>query len=446
MGAMDTQSILDRIKERDPHHTHFQQAARSLLESIEGPLRDHPDFDDDALMARLLEPERTLVFRVPWVDDDGRTRVNRGFRVQMNGALGPYKGGLRFHSSVNLDVLTFLALEQTLKNALTGLPLGAGKGGSDFNPKGRSDAEVMRFCQAFMTEFHHHMGADTDVPAGDMGVGPREIGYLFGMYRKLGRRHDGGFTGKQLSFGGSALRVQATGYGLIYFLEAMLNQRDQTLEGRTVAISGAGNVARHALEKALERDARVVTLSDSRGSIYIKDGFTRDHLEAVAEIKNGGGKVGDLADRFDGVEYRDGERPWDLPCDIALPCATQNELEEEDADRLIDDGCGWVVEGANMPCSGAAVKRLRDAGVVFGPGKAANAGGVAVSGLEMSQNSRRESWSAEEVDRRLRDIMARVHQRCLDHGGDGERPDYLVGADMAGYLRVAEAMVGQGIL
>ena len=443
---MDIQAILERIKERDPHHEHFQRAAHSLLDSVAGPLAEqHSEYDDEALMLRLLEPERVIMFRVPWLDDQGRTRINRGFRVQMNGALGPYKGGLRFHPTVNLDVLSFLALEQTFKNALTGLPLGAGKGGADFDPKGCSDAEIMRFCQAFMTEFYHHMGEDTDVPAGDMGVGPREIGYLFGMYRKLSRSHTGSFTGKQPVFGGSLLRVQATGYGLVYFLGNMLEHAGESLEGKKVAISGAGNVARHALAKALEQGARVVTLSDSKGTVEVPDGFTGDMLDAVAEIKAGGGKVADLAERFDGVRYHEGERPWGIPCDIALPCATQNELDEDDADQLVDNGCAWVVEGANMPCEAGAVKRLREAGIVFGPGKAANAGGVAVSGLEMGQNSRREFWSEQEVDERLQSIMARIHQRCLEYGGD-DGPDYLVGADLAGYLRVAEAMVEQGIL
>lgn len=447
MAAMDTQAILERIKQRDQHHEHFHQAARSLLDSVAGPLAEQGSaFDDDALMTRLLEPERIMIFRVPWVDDQGHTRVNRGFRVQMNGALGPYKGGLRFHPSVNLDVLSFLALEQTFKNALTGLPLGAGKGGADFDPKGRGDAEIMRFCQAFMTEFHHHMGEDTDVPAGDMGVGPREVGYLFGMYRKLSRTHTGAFTGKQPAFGGSLLRVEATGYGLIYFLGNMLAQGGDRLDGKTVAISGAGNVARHALEKALEQGARVISLSDSQGTVEVRDGFTEAMLEAVAEIKTGGGRMADLVERFDGVRYHEGERPWGLRCDIALPCATQNELDEDDAGRLVDNGCAWVAEGANMPCTAGAVKRLREGGVVFGPGKAANAGGVAVSGLEMGQNSRREFWSEDEVDERLRAIMARIHRRCVAHGGDGERPDYLVGADLAGYLRVADAMAGQGIL
>jgi len=442
---METKTLLKRIKERDPHHEYFRQAASSLLKSISRPLRHYPDLNDSALMERLLEPERVITFRVPWIDDQGKAHVNRGFRVQMNGALGPYKGGLRFHPSVNLDVLSFLALEQTVKNALTGLPLGGGKGGSDFDPKGRSDDEIMRFCQAFMAEFHHHMGADTDVPAGDMGVGPREIGYLFGMYRKLGRRHDGGFTGKQLAFGGSLMRVEATGYGVIYFLEHMLANQDEKLDGKTVAISGAGNVARHALAKALDSGARVVTLSDSQGFVEVSKGLTAKHLEAVAEIKNGGGRLGELADRFSGVRYHKGKRPWGVRCDIALPCATQNELGEKDADALVDNGCQWLVEGANMPCSAAAVKRLRDGGVVFGPGKAANAGGVAVSGLEMSQNSRRESWSAGEVDQQLREIMERIHRRCVDHGGQ-RKTDYLVGADLAGYLRVAEAMAGQGVL
>ncbi|MTI50619.1 MAG: NADP-specific glutamate dehydrogenase [Alcanivorax sp.] len=443
---MDTSALLQEIKRRDPHHVNFQQAAASLLKSVSGYLDEHPELLEQGLLDRLLEPERVLRFRVPWVDDQGRVRVNRAYRVQMNGALGPYKGGLRFHPSVNLDVLSFLALEQTIKNALTGLSLGAGKGGADFNPKGRSDAEIMRFCQAFMVEFHRHMGPETDVPAGDMGVGMREVGYLFGMYRKLSGSFNGAFTGKSLDFGGSVLRPEATGYGLIYFLQSMLAQQDETLAGKTVAVSGAGNVARHAFAKALDEGATVVTLSDSKGTVFAEQGLTKAHLEAVGDIKADGGGLDQLAERFDGIRYHADSRPWGFPCDVALPCATENELNEADARQLVNNGCRWVAEGANMPCTAEAVSVLRDNRVIYAPGKAANAGGVAVSGLEMSQNSRRESWSAEEVDRRLRAIMERIHGRCLEHGGDDRQPDYLTGASVAGFQRVARAMRGQGVL
>ena len=443
---MDMSALLEEIKQRDPHHPHFQQAAESLLKSVSGYLDQHPELQTQGLLSRLLEPERVIRFRVPWVDDQGQVRVNRAYRVQMNGALGPYKGGLRFHPSVNLDVLSFLALEQTIKNALTGLPLGAGKGGADFDPKGRSDAEIMRFCQALMAEFHHHMGPDIDVPAGDMGVGMREVGYLFGMYRKLSRSFGGAFTGKSLDFGGSVLRPEATGYGLIYFLQSMLTHQNESLSDKTVAVSGAGNVARHAAAKALEEGATVVTLSDSRGTVHAGKGLDEKHLEAVARIKADGGGLDRLADEFDDVDHYQGGRPWRFDCEVALPCATENELDEDDARRLVDNRCRWLAEGANMPCTSAAVAVFKDSGVFYAPGKAANAGGVAVSGLEMSQNSRRESWSASEVDRRLRDIMERIHRRCLENGGEGARPDYLTGASVAGFQRVARAMQGQGII
>jgi len=439
-------ALLKEIEQRDPHHTHFQQAAESLLNSVSGHLDEHPELQAQGLLARLLEPERVIRFRVPWVDDQGQVQVNRAYRVQMNGALGPYKGGLRFHPSVNLDVLSFLALEQTIKNALTGLPLGAGKGGADFDPKGRSDAEIMRFCQALMAEFHHHMGPDIDVPAGDMGVGMREVGYLFGMYRKLSRSFGGAFTGKSLDFGGSVLRPEATGYGVIYFLRNMLAHQDESLGDKTVAVSGAGNVARHAAAKAVEEGATVVTLSDSRGTVHAGKGLNDRHLEAVARIKADGGGLDRLAEEFEDVDHYESERPWRFQCQVALPCATENELDEGDARRLVDNGCRWLAEGANMPCTAAAVAVFKDSDLFYAPGKAANAGGVAVSGLEMSQNSRRESWSAGEVDRRLRDIMERIHRRCLEHGGDGAHPDYLTGASVAGFQRVARAMQGQGII
>lgn len=445
---MDISTLLKHVEHRDPHHARFYQAAESLLKSVSGYLDQNPELQEQGLLARLLEPERVIRFRVPWVDDQGQVQVNRAYRVQMNGALGPYKGGLRFHPSVNLDVLSFLALEQTIKNALTGLPLGAGKGGADFDPKGRSDAEIMRFCQAFMAEFHHHMGPDIDVPAGDMGVGMREVGYLFGMYRKLSRSFGGAFTGKSVDFGGSVLRPEATGYGLVYFLQSMLAHQNETLGGKTVAVSGAGNVARHAVAKALLEGATVVTLSDSRGTVHAGDGLNETHLRAVADIKAQGGGLDRVAEQFDDVDYYQGERPWRFPCQVALPCATENELGEDDARQLLKNGCRWLAEGANMPCTAAAVTAFRDqhGGLLYAPGKAANAGGVAVSSLEMSQNSRREFWSVDEVDRRLRDIMARIHSRCLEHGGDGRRPDYLTGASVAGFQRVASAMQSQGII
>ena len=352
-------ALLNEIKQRDPHHAHFHQAVESLLKSVSGYLDQHPELQEQGLLARLLEPERAIRFRVPWVDDRGQVQVNRAYRVQMNGALGPYKGGLRFHPSVNLDVLSFLALEQTIKNALTGLPLGAGKGGADFDPKGRSDAEIMRFCQALMAEFHHHMGPDIDVPAGDMGVGMREVGYLFGMYRKLSRSFGGAFTGKSLDFGGSVLRPEATGYGVIYFLQSMLAHQTENLSGKTVAVSGAGNVARHAAAKALEEGATVVTLSDSRGTVHAPEGLDDAHLDAVARIKADGGSLDRLAEEFDGIEHYQGERPWRFDCQVALPCATENELEEDDARRLVDNGCRWLAEGANMPCTAAAMTPVR---------------------------------------------------------------------------------------
>ncbi|WP_101674261.1 NADP-specific glutamate dehydrogenase [Alloalcanivorax mobilis] len=445
---MDINAVIQRLEQRDPHDTHFRQAAKGLLGSLDGYLKDHPEIADSALLERLLEPERTVIFRVTWVDDHGATRVNRGYRVQMNGALGPYKGGLRFHPSVNLDILRFLALEQTIKNALTGLPLGAGKGGSDFDPKGRSDGEIMRFCQAFMSELYRHIGPDIDVPAGDMGVGTREVGYLFGMYRKLSGTFSGTLTGKGPTFGGSALRPEATGYGLVYFAQQALRCQDDTLEGKAVAVSGAGSVARHAALKAIEMGARVVTLSDSRGLIHRQQGFDAEQVGELARIKANGGGVADLAGQATGVSYHENEKPWARACDVALPCATQNELDQHDARALVKGGCRWLLEGANMPCTAGAVAVVREAGLGYAPGKAANAGGVAVSGLEMSQNSLREYWSASEVDRRLYGLMENIHRQCVEHGGGdhGGPPDYETGAAVAGFSRVAEAMRGQGIL
>jgi glutamate dehydrogenase (NADP+) len=445
--TMDIDTLIKGLREKDPHQTYFHQAAGGLLEGLGPFLRNHPRYADSSLFARLFEPERVIIFRVPWVDDQGQVRVNRGFRVQMNGSLGPYKGGLRFHPSVNLDVLRFLALEQTIKNALTDLPLGSGKGGADFDPHGRSDGEIMRFCQAFMAELFDHIGSDVDVPAGDIGVGAREIGYLFGMYRKLHRSHDSGaITGKSPVFGGSLLRTEATGYGLVYFLQYMLQERGEALEGRRVAVSGAGNVARYAAEKVLIEGGIVISLSDSRGALHAANGLTREHLETLDRIQAEGGRLHQLPDHHAGLTYQEGIKPWRFSCDIALPCATQNELNEQDARALVDNGCRWVVEGANMPTTTEAVSYLVGHGVGYAPGKAANAGGVAVSGLEMSQNSLRHPWSREEVDRRLHDIMSRIHHKCLEYGGQGERPDYVQGASVAGFVRVAEAMLRQGVV
>jgi len=440
------EALLARVRARDPGEPEFHQAVEEVLASLWPFLQQNPAYRQRALLERLLEPERVLMFRVPWVDDSGRVHVNRGFRVQMNSAIGPYKGGLRFHPSVTLGTLKFLAFEQTFKNALTTLPMGGGKGGADFDPKGRSDDEVMRFCQSFMCELFRHIGPDTDVPAGDIGVGSREIAFMFGMYRKLRNEVTGSFTGKGLAFGGSEVRPQATGFGLVYFVEEMLRTRQRQLGGLRVAISGAGNVALHAAQQAMASGARVVTLSDSGGTVHCPAGLSDEQWRALVTVKNERrGRVSDFA-AAQGLAYHAGVRPWQFPCDVALPCATQNELDAADAQALLDNGCFCVAEGANMPATPDAARLLRRARILYAPSKAANAGGVAVSGLEMTQNALHQQWPRPEVDARLRRIMADIHAACRQHGENGDGIDYVAGANIAGFIRVADAMIAQGIV
>lgn len=441
------QTLLDRVRLRDPEQFEFHQAAAEVLHSLDDFLSRHPHHFDHGLLERLLEPERVILFRVSWVDDHGRVQVNRGYRVQMNSALGPYKGGLRFHPSVTLGTLKFLAFEQTFKNALTGLPLGGAKGGADFDPKGKSEGEVMRFCQAFASELFRHIGAETDVPAGDIGVGAREIGYLFGQHKRLSNQFSGVFTGKGPSYGGSLMRPEATGYGLAYFVERMLATRGQTLAGKRAALSGSGNVALYAAEKLLALGVRVVSLSDSEGSLSLPDGLSPDLLAALIEHKHQrrGRLAAFAADH--GLDFLVGQRPWGLRCDIALPCATQNELDADDAEALLANGCCCVAEGANMPCTAQAAQRFQRAGALYAPGKASNAGGVAVSGLEMSQNATHLPWSAQEVDARLRRIMEEIHEACVRHGGQPDGAvDYARGANVAAFGKVAAAMLAQGVI
>ncbi|MFP5411486.1 MAG: NADP-specific glutamate dehydrogenase [Gammaproteobacteria bacterium] len=448
-GTASLPEFLERLKARDPAQPEFHQAVKEVFESIWPFIQANPKYQRDALLERLAEPERVIMFRVPWVDDKGQVHVNRGFRVQMNSAIGPYKGGIRFHPSVNLSILKFLAFEQTFKNSLTTLPMGGGKGGSDFDPKGRSDMEVMRFCQSFMAELHKHIGADVDVPAGDIGVGGREVGYMFGMYKKLEGEFSSVLTGKGVPFGGSLIRPEATGYGTVYFAEDMLMRRSQSLEGMRVVISGSGNVAQYAAQKAMHLGAKVIATSDSTGTVHIPNGMTDEDWLALVELKEvRRGRISEFASER-GYEFMAGKRPWHIPCDIALPCATQNELDENDARTLVKNGCLCVAEGANMPATLDAVHVFRDAGVLFAPGKAANAGGVTVSGLEMSQNAIRLSWTRDEVDRRLREIMASIHAACLEHGlgkGKDGGVDYVAGANIAGFVKVADAMIGQGVV
>jgi glutamate dehydrogenase (NADP+) len=443
-------AFMQHVVDRHPHSPHYHQAIHEVLAAIWPLLETDAGrrYREAALLDRLIEPERTVVFRVAWQDDHQRVHVNRGFRVQMNGARGPYKGGLRFHPSVDLDTLEFLAFEQTFKNALTGLPLGSGKGGADFEPKGRSDAEVMRFCQAFMTELQRWIGPETDVPAGDIGVGGREIGYLFGQYRRLSRRFDGALTGKGVGWGGSEIRTEATGYGLIFFVQAMLATRSEAIAGKTITISGAGNVAQHAAEKAIALGAKVVSLSDSNGCIVVPAGLDAEQLAWIKQLVNvRRGRIHEVAEQFTGVEYHAGARPWAIPCDIALPCATQNELTGSDALTLIQQGCTLVAEGANMPCTREAVAALRAAAIQHAPGKAANAGGVATSGFEMAQNGQHMAWPREQVESRLREVMTDIHRICCERGRDDQGwVDYVAGANIAGFVRVADAMLDQGVV
>ena len=441
-------NFMNELIARNPGEPEFHQAVREVVESVAPYVTENPYLIDLKILERMVEPERVIMFRVPWTDDLGEIHINKGYRVQMNSALGPYKGGLRFHSSVNLSILKFLAFEQTFKNSLTTLPMGGGKGGSDFNPHGKSDAEVMRFCQSFMTELCKHIGPDTDIPAGDIGVGGREIGYLFGQYKRLRDEFTGTLTGKGLAWGGSLLRPEATGYGVCYFAQEMLATRGKSFEGQTVLISGSGNVAQYAAKKAMALGAKVVSLSDSNGSIYDPAGLDEEKLAYVLELKNiKRGRIKEYAERFPGVTYMEGRRPWSIPCDIALPCATQNEIEKEDAEALVKGGCYCVVEGANMPTTPEAIAIFQNAGLLYSPGKASNAGGVATSGLEMTQNNIRQKWTAEEVDEHLHRIMSDIHAACLKYGTEENGyVNYVKGANIAGFIKVAGAMVDQGLV
>ncbi|MCI7050970.1 MAG: NADP-specific glutamate dehydrogenase [Bacteroidales bacterium] len=444
---MQAQKVLDEIKLRFPNEPEYHQAVEEVLSTIEEEYNKHPEFEKVKLIERLCIPDRVYQFRVNWVDDKGEVQTNMGYRVQHNNCIGPYKGGIRFHSSVNLSILKFLAFEQTFKNSLTTLPMGGGKGGSDFSPRGKSNAEVMRFCQAFMLELARHIGPDTDVPAGDIGVGGREVGYMFGMYKKLTREFTGTFTGKGREFGGSLIRPEATGYGNVYFLMEMLKTRGIDLKGKTVLISGAGNVAQYTAEKVLQLGGKVLTMSDSDGYIYDPDGIDREKLDYIMELKNlYRGRIREYAEHY-GCKYVEGAKPWFEKADIALPSATQNELNEEAARALVANGVIAVSEGANMPCTPGAIRVFQEAQILYAPGKAANAGGVSVSGLEMSQNSERLSWTAEEVDHRLHLIMEDIHRNCVKYG---TQPDgyvnYVKGANVAGFMKVAKAMMAQGVL
>jgi len=439
--------FMSHVVARNPGESEFQQAVAKVMKSLWPYVQKCPQYAEHGLLDRLVEPERAIVFRVSWVDDSGVVQVNRGYRVQHSSAIGPYKGGLRFHPSVNLSILKFLAFEQTFKNALTTLPMGGGKGGADFDPKGRSASEVMRFCQAFMTELYRHLGSDTDVPAGDIGVGAREVGYMAGMLKKITNRADCVFTGKGLSFGGSLLRPEATGYGTVYFAEQMLGRVKRSLEGLRVAVSGSGNVAQYAVEKAISLGATVVTVSDSDGVVVDEEGFTAEKLAVLMEVKNRlYGRVSDYAQRV-GAEFYAGKRPWGVPVDVALPCATQNELDADDAATLIKNGVMCVAEGANMPTTTDAVRMFEEQGVLYAPSKACNAGGVTASGLEMSQNAMRMAWPREEVDRRLQDIIRGIHAACIEYGTrEGGSVSYVDGANVAGFVKVADAMLAQGVV
>lgn len=442
------QSFIDLIKKKNPNEPEFIQAVEEVAEAVIPFIEKNKKYQSDKLLERMAEPERVTMFRVPWTDDSGEVHVNRGYRIQMNSAIGPYKGGLRFHPSVNLSILKFLAFEQVFKNSLTTLPMGGGKGGSDFDPKGKSDREVMRFCQSFMVELQRVIGADTDVPAGDIGVGGREIGYLFGYYKKLRNEFTGILTGKGRSYGGSLIRPEATGYGNVYFAQNMLKTRGEEIKGKTTVISGSGNVAQYAAEKILQLGGKVVTMSDSGGYIYDEEGIDADKLAFIMDLKNNKrGRISEYVDQYSNATYHEGERPWSVKCDIALPCATQNELNGEEAKALVSNGCMCVSEGANMPSTPEAVEHFIDNKILFAPGKASNAGGVATSGLEMSQNSMRYSWTAEEVDSKLHSIMNDIHEACVEYGKDEDGfVDYVKGANIAGFVKVADAMLAQGIV
>ncbi len=441
-------AFMDYVEARNPHEPEFLQAVREVAEAIIPFIKDHPVYQSQKILERMVEPERTIIFRVPWIDDEGRNHVNRGYRVEFNSAIGPYKGGLRFHPSVNLSILKFLGFEQTFKNSLTTLPMGGGKGGADFEPKGKSDNEIMRFCQSFMTELFRHIGANTDVPAGDIGVGGREIGYLFGQYKRLKNEFTGVLTGKGMTFGGSLIRPEATGYGTVYFAENMLKTKNDSFKGKTVVISGAGNVAQYACQKVTQLGGKVVTFSDSAGFIYDEEGIDKEKLDFVFELKNvNRGRISEYVKEYPNAQYFEGQRPWGIKCDIALPCATQNEIDKEDAEKLVSHGTYCVAEGANMPSTPEAIEVFHAHKILFAPGKASNAGGVSVSGLEMSQNSMRLSWTNKEVDQRLHDIMNDIHNTCVTYGKDSDGyVDYIKGANIAGFIKVADAMLAQGLV
>ncbi len=438
--------FMAKVIAKNPGEVEFHQAVHEVVESLIPFIEENPQYKEAKILDRMVEPERVIMFRVPWLDDKGNIQINRGYRIEMNSAIGPYKGGLRFHPTVNLGVLKFLAFEQVLKNSLTTLPMGGGKGGSDFDPKGKSDNEVMRFCQSFMTELQRHIGPNTDVPAGDIGVGGREIGFLYGQYKRLRNEFTGVLTGKGLEWGGSLIRPEATGYGATYFAKEMLATKGETFEGKTVVISGSGNVAQYATEKVTQLGGKVVTLSDSSGYIYDPDGIDAEKLEFVMYLKNvKRGRIKEYAEKY-GVEYHAGERPWGVKCDVAMPCATQNEISEDDAKKLVSNGCIAVSEGANMPSTPEAIAIFHEHKLLFAPGKAANAGGVAVSGLEMSQNSLRLSWTREEVDNRLHQIMKDIHSTCVKYGTEGDYVNYVEGANIGGFVKVADAMLAQGLV
>ena len=441
-------AFMDEVRTRNGHEPEFIQAVLEVAETVIPYIAKHKIYNGKNILLRMVEPERLISFRVAWVDDNGEIHVNRGYRIQMNSAIGPYKGGLRFHPTVNASILKFLAFEQVFKNSLTTLPMGGGKGGSDFDPKGKSDDEVMRFCHAFMLELNRHIGPNTDVPAGDIGVGAREIGFLFGMYKKIRNEFTGVLTGKGRSWGGSLIRPEATGYGTVYFADSMLKTKGESFSGKNVVISGSGNVAQYAAEKVLQLGGKVLTLSDSGGYIYDKDGIDADKLAFVMDLKNNRrGRISEYVDKYGSAEYHKGKTPWEVSCDIALPCATQNELNGDDAKKLVKNGCICVAEGANMPSTPEAIHEFHKTKILFAPGKASNAGGVATSGLEMSQNSLRISWSREEVDEKLKGIMEDIHDSCIEFGKDDDGYcNYVKGANIAGFVKVADAMLAQGVI
>ncbi|KAB1156021.1 NADP-specific glutamate dehydrogenase [Flavobacterium luteum] len=446
--SQSIQSFVEAVAKKNPNEPEFMQAVHEVAETVIPFIEENKKYQNKMLLERMVESERIIMFRVVWIDDVGNTQVNRGYRIQMNSAIGPYKGGIRFHPSVNLSILKFLAFEQTFKNSLTTLPMGGGKGGADFDPKGKSENEVMRFCQAFMTELSRHIGANTDVPAGDMGVGGREVGYMFGQYKRLINEFTGVLTGKGISFGGSLIRPEATGYGAVYFAQSMLATKGKNISGKTVVVSGSGNVAQYAVEKATQLGSKVVTMSDSSGYIYDADGIDATKLDYIMEIKNElRGRISDYLKKYPNAKYVEGKRPWEVKCDVALPCATQNELNQDDAKALVANGCICIAEGANMPSTPDAVIVFQKAKILFAPGKASNAGGVATSGLEMSQNSLRLSWTSGEVDERLKNIMLNIHTSCVKYGKDTSGYiDYVKGANIAGFVKVADAMLAQGVV